>query len=808
MKAYKWIRLALIIVVLASSMIACAEKEVPGESIAFINVNVIPMDQERVLSDQTVIVREGRIIEIGPTSSTKVPSGATEIDGTGQYLIPALADMHVHMVGEAWNVMFPPEAQFSAEDLDFSKFLFPYVANGVTTIQVMSALPEHVTLRDQISRGEVLGPRLILGKMIDGPEKAYPPPISTWVKTAAEARQAVLDAKEAGYDMIKVYSFLNQESYDSIIATAKEVDMPVGGHIPVDLSVEYILDKGQNLIAHAEEVGKYAQGNYDQERIDYFAKIIAESDTWIIPTLITTRNLLAIFDDYEEGLARPEVRYLQHPMHQGVWSYLIHNVYLPMPPEHRQKIRDEFELFNRPLTKALYDRGVNLMAGTDTLIPFLVPGFALHQELEELVGVGLTPYEALRTSTTHPFEFLGELDEAGTVEVGKRADLVLLEANPLDNISNTQKIAGVMIQGRWLSKAEIQEELEELAAYYDIFKVSHALQGLVDQQVQEQGILGMAMAVRIADGTVISKASGYSDPSGEDAWSVDTVSAIGSVTKTFTAVVVMQLVEEGKLSLDDTIDTWFPEQPNGDRITLRMLLSHTSGLANYISGENVMEGKWNRGWAPMDLVAEANKLDPVGEPGSSDAHYSNTNYILLGLIVEEVTGNSWAQEVESRIIEPLDLKDTTFLSKEGILDIMVGGYAKMEDGYQNLLEAPWYPHSSTVWSAGEVVSTVSDLMTFASALFDGKLVSKETLAVMAQPMGTDVDSGRIWGLGGATLDMGGLRAFGMGGDIPGYHAFFIGFIDTKFAVAALCNTEEGDVINPSVSALQYISQTQ
>jgi len=143
----------------------------------------------------------------------------------------------------------------------------------------MSALPEHVTLRDQISRGEVLGPRLILGRMIDGPEKAYPPPISTWVKTAAEARQAVLDATEAGYDKIKVYSFLNQESYDSIMATAKEVDMPVDGHIPMDLSVEYILDKGQNFIAHAEEVGRHAQGNYDQERIDYFAKIIAESDT-------------------------------------------------------------------------------------------------------------------------------------------------------------------------------------------------------------------------------------------------------------------------------------------------------------------------------------------------------------------------------------------------------------------------------------------------------------------------------------------------------------------------------------------------
>jgi len=337
---------------------------------------------------------------------------------------------------------------------------------------------------------------------------------------------------------------------------------------------------------------------------------------------------------------------------------------------------------------------------------------------------------------------------------------------------------------------------------------SSALQGLLDQQVQEQDIFGMAMAVRLADDTVIGKASGYSDPSGEEAWSVDTVSAIGSVTKTYTGVVVMQLVEEGKLSLDETIDTWFPQQSNGDRITIRMLLSHTSGIANYISGENVMEGKWNKECAPMDLVAEANKIGPVGEPGSRNAHYSNTGYILLGLIIENVTGNSWAQEVESRIIEPLDLKDTTFLSKEGVWGgIMVAGYAKTPDGYISSLEIPWYPHSSTVWSAGEVVSTVSDLMIFARALFDSKLVSKETLAIMAQPLGTDVDTGRTWGLGGATLEMGEFKAFGMGGDIPGYHGFFIGVLDAKLIVTALVNTQEGDVITPSLSALEYISQS-
>ena len=345
----------------------------------------------------------------------------------------------------------------------------------------------------------------------------------------------------------------------------------------------------------------------------------------------------------------------------------------------------------------------------------------------------------------------------------------------------------------------------EVGATGEETDLTAALQGLLDEQVQEQGILGMAMAVRSADGTIIGGGSGFTDPSGEQPWTIDTQTAIGSVTKTFTAVVVMQLVEEGRLSLDDTIDAWFPDQPGGDRITVRMLLSHTSGLANYISGDNVMEGKWHREWTPTELVAEANSLGAVDEPGSGDAHYANTNFILLGMIIEEITGNSWAQEITSRIIEPLDLKSTTFLSAEGVLSSIVGGYSRSEAGFQNLLDAPVYPHPSTTWSAGELVSSVSDLMTFASALLDEGLVSRETLAVMAQPLGTDVADGILWGLGGGTVEEFGVGAFGMGGDIPGYHAFFMGFLDNDILVAAVANTEEGDVIGPSFGAVQYLA---
>jgi len=245
------------------------------------------------------------------------------------------------------------------------------------------------------------------------------------------------------------------------------VGLPTNGHIPAELTLEHVLEAGQNHIVHVEEVTRMAQGDFSPEQIENFARIISDTDTWVSPTLITSRTILALFDDHENAMSKPEMRYAQHPMQQAFMSFLL-GTYMQMPEEHRQGIRESFEQFGRPFTKALQDKGVKMMTGTDAGLPALVPGFALHEELEELVSAGLTPYQALRASTTNPYEFLDELEDAGTVEVGKRANLVLLEANPLENISNTQQIAGVMIQDRWLSKVEIQEGLEELITYYDL----------------------------------------------------------------------------------------------------------------------------------------------------------------------------------------------------------------------------------------------------------------------------------------------------------------------------------------------------
>jgi imidazolonepropionase-like amidohydrolase len=431
--------------------------------VAFMHAEVIPMDRERVLHDQTVLTADGRIFESGPAAKVNVPRGALRIDARGRYLLPALSDMHVHVEGESWNAALSPEAQATSSKPPFENFLFPYVANGVTTVQVLSGTAELIPLREDIAQGELLAPRLILARMIDGPRKAWPPPLSTWVDSASEASQATRQAKQDGYDKIKVYSFLSKESYDAIISAAKELHMDVIGHIPMSLSVEYVVDAGQKMIAHTEEVAKHAHGDYAEERIDYYAARIANGGVWMTPTLVTTRSILEDLDDPDGAIVRPESAYVRHPMQVDIWSFISKNLYRQIPAEARVRIRDDFEKFQKPLTKRFHDKGGRLMTGTDSLLPRLVPGFALHRELRELVDVGLTPFEALRTSTTIPFEYLGEADKAGTIEVGKHTDLLLVEGNPLEDISAASRISGVLMRGRWIAKEEIAARMREIA---------------------------------------------------------------------------------------------------------------------------------------------------------------------------------------------------------------------------------------------------------------------------------------------------------------------------------------------------------
>jgi imidazolonepropionase-like amidohydrolase len=447
---------------IGASVCAARAEEATPKVVAFVNASVVPMDTERVVPGQTVVVAEGKIVAIGPAATVRVPPQAQRIDATGRYLMPALADMHVHLLGESWNAMFPPNEQRARKDIPFERFMFPYIANGVTTVQVLMATPEDLAVREQVRQGKMIGPRMILAKMIDGPEKAWPPPLNAWVATAAEAREAVLRAKRDGYDKMKVYSFLTQETYDAVVATAREVGMEVMGHVPNALSVEYVIEKKQKAIAHSEELAKHARA-YDAANVDHYSALLAKSGTWMIPTLVTTHNFLDLFENPDGVFNRPGGQYHNHPMQRGAWNFMVDKLYRPIPPDHRAKLRDAYFKFQRPLTKAAHDKGAKLLAGSDAMMPGLVAGFSLHGELQEFVDVGLTPYQALRTATVNPAEYLGDTDK-GTIALGKQSDLLLLDADPLQNVSAASKISGVLMRGRWLPAEEIDARLKEIAA--------------------------------------------------------------------------------------------------------------------------------------------------------------------------------------------------------------------------------------------------------------------------------------------------------------------------------------------------------
>lgn len=441
-------------------------------TLAFTNVTVIPMDKERMLTDQTVLVKEGRIIAMGLSFAIIIPEGATIINAEGKYMIPTLSDMHIHLEGDAWNLLLPPESKKAQNAPDFSDLLFLYLANGISTVEVMSALPEHIELREQIKRGELLGPRLILSRMIDGPDKAWPQPISTWVKDPKEAKKAVADAHNQGYNRIKPYSFLSKAAYNAIIETAKELNMGVDGHVPFALSVEEVVAAGQNTIVHSEELMKFAKNDYSKEQIEYYAKLVAESDTWVTPTLSTSHSIVSLLADPEKEMSIPESEYMG-PMAKGIWSFINTELYQPIPNEFRLAINKGYESFQRPFTYAFHKAGGKILTGTDALLPGIVHGFSIHKELEELVAVGFTPFEALKASTTNPFEFLGELENGGTVELGKASNLLLLEENPLEAISNTRKIFGVLVKDRWIPKEEIKTRLNGIATTYGEMQMVH-----------------------------------------------------------------------------------------------------------------------------------------------------------------------------------------------------------------------------------------------------------------------------------------------------------------------------------------------
>jgi hypothetical protein len=424
-----------------------------SEILAITHVNVVPMDAEHVLEDRTVLVTEGTISALGHARDVAVPKGAVQIDGRGRYLMPGLADLHVHL--------------FSADDL------LAYVAAGVTTVANMDGGPVHSSWRDQVRAGELVGPSIYTaGHTIDGV-----PPLNEMfltAETAEAARAIVAEQKRAGYDMVKVYGTLRPEVYRALLQAGEDARIPVVGHINRQVGALAVLKSSQALAAHLEDLlfARFDRPPSDAELVE-FADAIAASSMTVTPNLNTGPVSIAQIRDLDAVLSSSEARLLS-PAACSQWMPANNRNDRGAGAERQVEMMEGVLATLRKLARLLSSRGVRLVAGSDAAA-YGIPGLSLHQERQELVKAGFSPYEALLTATRNSGEFLAEkvapsLPRLGTVAVGSVADLVLVSANPLQDVGNAARVEGVWLRGRWLSSTDLKARVRAASTRFDEVK--------------------------------------------------------------------------------------------------------------------------------------------------------------------------------------------------------------------------------------------------------------------------------------------------------------------------------------------------
>src|SRR5919108_5056885 len=454
---------AIAVGLLSATGASLAAQRAPASTpVAFVNVNVIPMDRERVLEGQTVIVRDGRIASIEPAARARIPSGAIRVDGRGKYLMPGLAEMHAHI----------PGAQ--APEQVVQDIFTLYVANGITTIRGMLGAPNQLGLRAKTASGEMLGPTIFVGApSLNGNSAADP----------ATAARLVREHKAAGYDFLKLHPGIPRASYDSIVAAARAVGITYAGHISQAVGLEHTLASRQSTIDHLDGYIEASVPESDRARLlsdqatlgdlvkavdpSKFAVWAAETrkaGTWNVPTTFLWESFFSP-EPPEEMVKRAEMKYVSQQQLSG-WSNQKRNR-IQQQGEGAEEAATFLSL-RRRLLKTLADSGAKLLMGTDSPQMFNVPGFSLHREMTVMQEAGLTPWQILESGTRNVAEYAAKdlkLDgRFGTVAVGNRADLILLDANPLADARNVARRAGVMVRGRWLPASELDRMLAEMAA--------------------------------------------------------------------------------------------------------------------------------------------------------------------------------------------------------------------------------------------------------------------------------------------------------------------------------------------------------
>lgn len=431
-------------------------------SLTIENVTVLPMTGEgQATAHATVEISDGRIVSIVPAASGPHPCPGHCIDGAGKWLIPGLTDAHVHLENDRLLQLYmglPQEPKGAVQTADV---FLPYVAHGITQVFDLSAMPQTFLQQADIETGRALGPHIVTAYMLDGPKPMWPEGMSHGIPNPEAGRQAVRDAADEGYDLIKIYSLVDLPTFLAIVDEAGKHGMKVIGHIPgrgQDMTSSYLVP-GFDAVAHAEEFA-YQTPELDLSKIPAYAAMASASHTALVSTLTVDDEILAETANPESLKGRSDLDY-ENPMLRTV--VLDHNPYVAQAGDPgRIAMLNGVVAFNRRLVKAFSDAGVPLLAGTDSPVPGVAPGFALMDELEALNAAGLTPYKALYSATRAPCDWLGPNSDCGTIEPGKRADLVLLDADPTRDISNVRKISAVIVNGDLYPAGELDQRMGAL----------------------------------------------------------------------------------------------------------------------------------------------------------------------------------------------------------------------------------------------------------------------------------------------------------------------------------------------------------
>jgi imidazolonepropionase-like amidohydrolase len=446
--------------------IAAAQAKPATTPIVITHVTVINPGKSSVTPDATVVIAGAQITELSTSNHFRQPAKARVIDAHGQYLIPGLWDMHVHSAFGDW---FP-----GGPDVILPLF----IANGVTGVRDMGGdLPVLFKWRKQIAAGRILGPRMVVsGPMLD----AYLPsgklrfPSSVAVSTPASAIAAVDALKKQGADFIKVQSVISHDAYLAAAAEAHKRGLPIVGHVPDKVRIAETVAAGQKSIEHlmgifegcSTEEDKFIEGKgnlqmllttYNQEKCDKAISLLAQQQVWQVPTLAWQRG--GTFLDQLDWKHQPLDKYVPAHWRDVTWRRFNDEM---MPDLQRDSLASRQEYFARNLKMvgAMHRAGVPFLAGTDAAPGiYIMPGFSLHDELANFVEAGFTPMESLQTATSNPVKFLGMESSLGSIEPGKIANLVLLTANPLDDIHNTRRISAVIVSGHLFERSELDRTL-------------------------------------------------------------------------------------------------------------------------------------------------------------------------------------------------------------------------------------------------------------------------------------------------------------------------------------------------------------